>query len=163
VSTGPGRWPASCRSSMTKSKTRVRHLTLAPGSDLREAVDVGNQVKEDDEYRRMLQREQMARATEISLLDGHGKHQKPHIHGVGHVKGPKFWAAGDDYWSAESVFSSDESDEEEETLTPVLVKQALEAGFTVDQIRQAAEAKLDTPPTEPYKVCTELHEGSSLS
>jgi hypothetical protein len=52
---------------MTKSKTRVRHLTLAPGSDLREAVDVGNQVKEDDEYRRMLQREQMARATEISV------------------------------------------------------------------------------------------------
>jgi hypothetical protein len=67
---------------MAKSKTRVRHLTLAPSSNLHAMVDAGIQAKEDDESCRMLQRQQMARATEISLLAGQGKHQKPHIHGV---------------------------------------------------------------------------------
>jgi hypothetical protein len=38
----------------------------------------------------MLQREQMARATEISLLTGQGKNPRPHIHGVEQVQGSKF-------------------------------------------------------------------------
>jgi hypothetical protein len=81
----------------TKSKTRVCRLTLALGSDLRAMVDAGIQAKEDEEGRRMLQREQMARATEISLLAGQGKHEKPHIHSVEHEKGFKFWVNDDDY------------------------------------------------------------------
>jgi hypothetical protein len=57
--------------------------------------------------------------------------------------------------SAESIYSSDDSDKE--ALTPVL-----EARSTVESTRQA-NAELDISPTEPYKVCTELQEGASLS
>jgi hypothetical protein len=82
---------------MAKSKTRVRRLILTSGFDLRAVVDAGIQTKEDDEGCRMLQREQMSWATEISLLAGQGKHQEPHIHGVEQEKGFKFWANGHDH------------------------------------------------------------------
>lgn len=106
----------------------------------------------------MLRREQMARATEISLLTGQGKNPRPHIHGVEQVQGSKFQADGKDYSSVESTYSSDESDEDEEASTPLLVKEALEAGFTVDQLSHA-EAELGTPLTGHSKVCNELQEG----
>jgi hypothetical protein len=116
----PGHRPASRRRLMAK-KSRVRCLTLAPATELRDLVDAGLQV--DDEESRMLQREQMARAMDISLIVGQGKHQSPHIHGVEHGMGSKFWANGDDYSSAESVSSSDELDDEVETSSPTLVKE----------------------------------------
>jgi hypothetical protein len=121
----PGHRPASRRRLMAKKSrvSRVRCLTLAPATESRDLVDTGLQVDVDDEESRMLQREQMARAMDISLIAGQGKHQSPHIHGVEHGMGSKFWANGDDYSSAESMSSSDESDDEVETSSPTLVKE----------------------------------------
>jgi hypothetical protein len=144
---------------MAKLKSWVRRLTLAPIAESRDLVDTGQQADHGDEERNMLQREQMARATDISLIAGQGKRQRPHIHGVEKGMGSKFWATGDDYSSTESVCSSNESDDEDETSSPTLAKEALEAGFTLDQIRHA-ETELDTPPTGTSKVCAQLQEGS---
>jgi hypothetical protein len=144
---------------MAKSKTQVRHLTLALVTNPGEVVGAGNQDKHEEEDHRMLQREQMATATDISLLAGQVKYQSPHVHGVEQVKGSKFWAIGDDYSNAESTYSSDESDEEDEASSQALANEAFKAGFTIDQLRQA-EAELDTPTTGTSKVRPELQEGS---
>jgi hypothetical protein len=96
--------------------------------------------------------QRLSRATEISLLAGDGSRPRPHIHGVEERWGSKFWASGDD--DASSVSSADE-----EFSSIDLVKEATEAGFTVDQLCQA-EYELSTPSSVTPKTGNRLKEGS---
>jgi hypothetical protein len=93
---------------MAKAKTRVRRLTLAPSFDPGETEDAEDQEGQVEDEQHMLHREQMARVTDISMIAGQGKHQRPHVHGIEQWQGSKFWAIGEDYSSAES-------DEEEDS------------------------------------------------
>jgi hypothetical protein len=47
----------------------------------------------------------------------------------------------------------DSGEESEEESTPTLLREALAAGFTIDQVRQA-EAELEMPSPSTPKVCT---------
>jgi hypothetical protein len=138
---------------MAKAKTRVRRLALAPSFDPGETEDAEDQEGQVEDEQHMLHREQMARVTDISMIAGQGKHEPPHVHGVEQWQGSKLWAIGEGYSSVES------DEEEDEAASPVLVQEALIAGFTIDQICQA-EAELDTPPAATTKVCAKLKEGS---
>jgi DNA-binding transcriptional MerR regulator len=64
----------------------------------------------------------------------------------------KFWASGDDDDS-----SSYSEDKDDSSLT--LTKEALDAGFTIEQIKQAEE-ELSSPRLENPKVCSKLKERS---
>jgi hypothetical protein len=50
--------------------------------------------------------------------------------------------------------------DDEEVQTPILVSEALDAGFTYEDSRQAEE-ELETPASTSPKVCTNLKEGST--
>jgi hypothetical protein len=97
----------------------------------------------------MLGRESMARITDIAIMASEGTITRSHVHGVEPTFRSKLWASTDD--------DSSTGSEEDKATTPELVAEAIEAGFTVDQIRQA-EAELESPSTP--KVCSKLKDGS---
>jgi hypothetical protein len=137
---------------MAREKLRVRRLTLAPPSGLGEEECADGQDQKDEEERFMLDKERMARTTEIAITAGQRNTQRAHVHGVEQLQGSKFWDTGNE----------DDSSEESETeeATPTLIREALEAGFTIEQLRQA-EAELETPsPSTPKVVRTNLKEDS---
>jgi hypothetical protein len=83
-------------------------------------------------------------------MAGEGSQPRLHVHGVNHWRS-KFWASGDDDESSVASFDDDCEDF-------VLVKEALKAGISLEQIQQA-EAELSTPSsTKEYK---SLKEGSN--
>jgi hypothetical protein len=139
---------------MGKSKLRVRRLTLAPNAVAGESDSNQQRDEEAEEERRMLDREHLRRITEVSLIagEGKGKHTKPHVHGVEPTWGSKFWASGNDD-------TSTEASDDEDITTPTLMSESLEAGFTVEHLRQA-EADLRTPTSSTGKVRVNLSECS---
>jgi hypothetical protein len=106
-------------------------------------MDALQQKEDGDEERIILKKERFSRATEISIMAGERSRLRPHIHGVEPSRGSKFWASGDD--DASSVSSGDE-----DFTSSALVKEALEAGLTVEQLRQAEDdlAHLHLPPSK---------------
>jgi hypothetical protein len=76
-----------------------------------------------EEQQRLLDNERLARLTEIA---SEGKKSKPTVHGVEPLMGSKFWASGDD--------DDDDSSDVDELNSPMLLKEALEAGFTIKQL-----------------------------
>jgi hypothetical protein len=99
----------------------------------------------------MLDKECLARMTDLVIMAGQENNQRPHIHGVEPSYRSKFWATGDE--------DSSEESEEEKIKTPMLVREALAAGFTIAKIC-LAEAELDTPLELAPKVCAKLRDGS---
>jgi hypothetical protein len=92
---------------MAKSKVRVHRLTLAPSSD---AGDEGGSIPKEvgeDERQTLLEKEQMARMTDISIMSGERTHARPRVHGVEPTWRSKFWASGED------IDSSANSEDEE--------------------------------------------------
>jgi hypothetical protein len=63
---------------MTPKTLRIRRLTLAP--NVPPTVDNGN--KEEDDEVKILDRERMARAVEITVTTGASRRQLDFIHGV---------------------------------------------------------------------------------
>jgi hypothetical protein len=94
----------------------------------------------------------MVRITDISLLAGDGTHPRPHVHGMEPSWGSKFWASEED---DELSLKSDDDD----ITSPTLVTEALEAGFTIDQIHQAEE-ELESPSSEKPKVSSKVRDES---
>jgi hypothetical protein len=129
---------------MGKSKVRVRRLTLPPSCDA--ARHLGNEGAADQF---ILQKEQFSRIPEISIMAGEVSRPRPHLHGVEPPWRSKFWAAGE---SDVSSVSSSKDDS-------VLVEEALEAGLSLEQIRQAEE-ELVSPSPDATKVSKQLKEGS---
>jgi hypothetical protein len=134
---------------MAKSKIWVRRLTLPPLSDVGMDGSIDQREEEDGESRILQEKEQMARGMDLSIISGEGKHPIPHVHGVEQTWGSKFWAAGDD----------EESSDDDEIDVPTLVEEAIAAGFTIDQLRQA-EDELSSPATGSTEVSALLKEGS---
>jgi hypothetical protein len=138
---------------MAKEKLLVHRLTLAPASGTgKEDCDDGTYQQEEEE-RHMLDREQMARITDIAIMVREGNPLCSHVHGVEPRHGSKFWATRED------GDSSREEDEGCDEATPMLMDEALAVGFTIDQIHQV-EAELETPSTSTPKVQMKLKEGS---
>jgi hypothetical protein len=54
----------------------------------------------------------------------------------------RFWAAG-----ADDEESEEEAVEEDNTSTPVLIREAMQAGFPIDQLPQAVEDLASPTPT----------------
>jgi hypothetical protein len=67
---------------MVKSKVRVRHLTLPPSWAFSVAGSADQQDEGNDDCQAVLEKEQMARVTDISLLAGNGALPRCHVHGV---------------------------------------------------------------------------------
>jgi hypothetical protein len=137
---------------MVKSNVRVRRLTLPPLFDAGAKEDTHQQEDEGEEDQIILEKERLSRVTEISLMAREGSRPGLHIHGVESPWGSKLWASGDD--DASSVSSGDE-----DISSPALVSEALEAGLTMEQLRQAEE-ELSSPSSMSPKVRTHLKEGS---
>jgi hypothetical protein len=107
----------------------------------------------EEENRLLLDREKMARMTELSAMAATGNRLWPHKHGFEPGYGSKFWAGGDD------DYSSSESMDELNVSTPTLLREAVDGGFTLEQIRQA-ESELETPSPSSVKGRARLKEGS---
>jgi hypothetical protein len=99
-----------------------------------------------------LEKEQIARVANISFLARDGTHPRPHVHGVEPTWGSKFWASGED---DDSLLVSDDDD----FTSPTLVKEAIEAGFTIEQVHQVEE-ELVSPALEKSKVSSKLKDES---
>jgi hypothetical protein len=139
----------STRADMAKSKLWVRQLTLPPLSDVGLEGSEDPRDEEEEERRTLRETEHMARAVDLSIFAGEGKQPRPSVHGVEPTWGSKFWVAGDD----------DESSNEEETTTRTLVDEAIAAGFTIEQIRQAEDEQL-YPASVSSEVSAKAKEGS---
>jgi hypothetical protein len=137
---------------MAKSKIQVRHLTLPPSNAAALEESSLQQDVEEDYRLLLLEKEQLARITDISIMAGEGNHPRPHVHGVEAKWGSKFWASEDD--DASTVASN-----VDELASPTLVSEALATGFTADQLRQAEE-ELVSPTIGTPKVRAKLKEGS---
>jgi hypothetical protein len=96
--------------------------------------------------------EHLARAVDLSILTGEGKHPRPHVHGVEPQWRSKYWASGDE----------DESSNEEDMAASTLVEEAVAAGFTMEQLRQA-EDELSPPASPSMKVSAAPSEDSLSS
>jgi hypothetical protein len=128
------------RPAMPNKTLRVRRLTLAPPPKL-ESADESPVV---DEGRMMLDQERWARSIELTTVTATARLRRDTRHGVEPDYGSKFWATGNDD-------ESGSESEEEDISTPMLVKEALDAGFSVEQVRQA-EAEIPTPTSTSPKV-----------
>lgn len=131
--TGPGGFQRSERNCVYV--VSLSHQSLLSGE-----VDRVCQGEEfSEEQQRLLDNERLARLTEIALAASEGKKSKPTVHGVEPLMGSKFWASGDD---------DDDSSDVDELNSPMLLKEALEAGFTIKQLYQA-ESELTSPAILP--------------
>jgi hypothetical protein len=133
---------------MAKSKIWVRRLTLPPSNVAAMEESSIQQDDDEDESLLLLEKEHLARVTDISIMAGEGIHPRPHVHGVEAKWGSKFWASEDD---DASMVASDV----DELASPTLVSEALAAGFTADKLHQAEE-ELVTPITGTPKVRAKL-------
>lgn len=128
---------------------RGRRLTLAPAVKraLRPSVtqaEDGDSEDEGEEVRRRRSGHE-ALSREVALAAAVSRRPAP-VHGVEPLKS-KFWALGED---------SDESDVDEAELatatpsTPVFINEALDAGFTIEQLamaEQALDSGISSSPT----------------
>lgn len=118
---------------------RGRRLTLAPvvkralRPSVSQAEDGDSEDEGDEDWRRRCGREALSR--EVALAAASSSRPAP-VHGVEPLKS-KFWALGD---------NSDESDDDEAgpatatPSTPVFINEALDAGFTIEQLAMAEHA-----------------------
>jgi hypothetical protein len=125
---------------MVKAKLRVRRLTLPPSSHPSACINEEGSHHQSEEEGRILDKEKMARITELAMAASWRNCPRPHRHGVEPEFG-KFWAKEDDGDS-----SSESEEEPDDASTPTLVDEAIQAGSFLDEIRQA-ESELDTPST----------------
>jgi hypothetical protein len=109
---------ASHRLAMPKAALRVRRLTLVPSETV---IEVN--MTPDDGYA-ILERERLARITELSVTSSSTLRKLGRVHGVEPKFKSKFWANEDD---EDSKLESEDGD----TATPTLLKEAEAAGFTV--------------------------------
>jgi hypothetical protein len=94
----------------------------------------------------------LARAVDLSILAGEGKHHRPHAHGMEPHWISKFWASGDE----------DESSDEEDMAASTLVEEAVATGFTMEQLCQT-EDELSSPASPSTKVSAMPSEDSLSS
>jgi hypothetical protein len=78
---------------MGKSKVRVHRLTLAQGA---QAGDAGETEADEEEDRRILDREHHCRTMVLSASLSSTRRVRPHVHGVESVLRGKFWAEDSD-------------------------------------------------------------------
>jgi len=110
----------------TRKLTRRRRLTLAPATmhALRrsQAQDEEEVTEKDEENRRTEEREALSRAVAMAMELSHRPHP---VHGD-RIKS-KFWA------------TADESDQDDgpDPSTPEFIQEAVDAGFTCDQLAKA--------------------------
>jgi hypothetical protein len=90
--------------------------------------------KKEDGAMKILDQEQMARAVEITAMTSALWWRQYSIHGVEPGTWSQFWAmeAGDEE-------SEEEAMEVDSPSMPVLIQEAMQAGFSIDQLRQAEE------------------------
>jgi hypothetical protein len=108
---------------------------------------------EVDDRGSLQETEHMARAVDLSILTGEGKHPRPHVHVVEPIWGSKFWASG----------SGDESSDDEEFASSTLVDKAIAVGFTIEQIQQAEGELSLSRVSASSEVCAKPNEGSLSS
>jgi hypothetical protein len=109
---------------MLKASLRVHRLTLVP---LEIVIEVN--MTPDNGYA-ILERERLARITELSATTSSTRRKLGRVHGVEPEFKSKFWANEDD---EDSELESEDGD----TAMPTLLKEAEAAGFIVEQLRQA--------------------------
>jgi nitrogen regulatory protein PII-like uncharacterized protein len=81
-----------------------------------------------------LERERIARAIEIMTTTGASCRWWDSVHGVEPGPWSRFWVTGVD-----DVESEEEAVKEDNTSTSVLIREAMDAGFSIEQLQQAAE------------------------
>jgi hypothetical protein len=120
----PGNQPV-----MTPKSLHIRRLTQAPT-----LPPVTSSDKKEDGATKILDQEQMARAVEITAMTSALWWRQYSIHGVEPGTWSQFWAmeAGDEE-------SEEEAMEVDSPSMPVLIQEAMQAGFSIDQLRQAEE------------------------
>jgi hypothetical protein len=133
---------------MTLKTLRIQRLTLVPA----QPPEIGNGSLEEDEAVKILDRERMARAVEITVTTGASRQRQDSIHGVEPGSWSRFWAMG------ASDDESEEAVDKDSTLSPMLIREAMEAGFSTKQIQQAEEEL--TSPTSSSK---QVNKSSKLS
>jgi hypothetical protein len=147
---------------MAKAKLRMRRLTIAPRSDLHDGrVYEDSNDDEENQAMRRLDRERFARAIELSVAAREGNRKGFHMHGKEPEFSSKFWAK-DDGENSDSESEEDEQvkeSEKEDITTPMLLSEALNVGFSLEQIK-LAEAELESPQQMTTKVRSNLKQGS---
>jgi hypothetical protein len=121
----PGNRPA-----ITSMTLRVRRLTLAPTS--LPVRDEGRSV--EDDAVKILDRERMARVVAFTTTTGACHRRLDSRHSVEPGPWSCFWVIGEDEDESE-----DDPEEDDNTLMPVLIREAMQAGFLIEQLRQAEE------------------------
>jgi hypothetical protein len=128
---------------MTPKTLRLRRLTtLAPTSS---PAQEGDRPAED-ETAKILDRERMARAVAITAATSACRRRLDSRHGVEPGTWSRFWATEE-----EDDDSEIESEEDVNTSTPVLIREAVQAGFLIEQLWQAEE-ELASPSTPATKI-----------
>jgi hypothetical protein len=130
------------QSDMILKTLQVWRLTLALSAP--PMVNISNKEKGEDVN--ILDREKMARAVEITVTTGALCRRVDSIHGVEPGSWSRFWAIG-----AKNEVSEEESEEEDSLSSLILIKEALHAGFTIDQLRSVEEG-LVSPSLSSTKV-----------
>jgi hypothetical protein len=155
-----GAWPSphwhGQRQTQGKTPNTCPHSDLDDGREEEVSID-------DEEKHSMLrlERERFARAIELSMAVGEGNQKSFRGHGREPGLLSKFRAKVDGEDSRSESESDDQSmeSEEEDTSTPTLISEALNAGFSLEQIK-IAEVELDSPQQSSTQVCSNLKQGS---
>jgi hypothetical protein len=117
----------------------------APYAGLHASSSETSSNKEESDEGKILDRERLAKAVEITVMAGGSRRRLDSIHGVEPRSRSRFLAMGSD------AEDSEESVEEGTPTSQALIQEALQAGFTIDQIR-LAEEDLTSPTTSSLKV-----------
>jgi hypothetical protein len=134
---------------MTLKTLHIQRLTLVPY----QPPEIGNGSLEEDKAAKNLDRERMARAVEITATTGASRQQQDSVHGVEPGSLSHFWAMG-----ASDDESEEEAVDEDITLSTMLIREAMEAGFSMKQIQQAEEEL-----TSPASSSKQVNKSSKLS
>jgi hypothetical protein len=105
-------------------------LHLAPTLPLAMSSD----NKEEDEATKILDQEQMARVVEITTTTGASRRWQDSVHRVEPGSWSRFWVTG-----ADDEESEEEAVEYDIPSTSVLIQEAMQVGFSIDQLWKAEE------------------------